>query len=204
MLQEVDDMASVVIREPPFISFTDGRRYEESVDDYLEHRHPREHVPDRGARGVKRSARRHPGRGVGGGCPPVPPAPERHEHVDPGHAVVERGEGSGSGQPIGDPFDSPNLDMPSFSLGLTPASKPLPSGSETSQMPSAPDLGFASFQSPHSTAYGFFGFWAPPPLGIASSSDEEEREDDMDGVQHLGFGHRIGKKNVRFTPFDWP
>ncbi|KAI5657604.1 hypothetical protein M9H77_26397 [Catharanthus roseus] len=48
----------------------------------LSRRHPREHVPDRGARGVKRGARRHPGRGVRGGRPPVPPAPERHEHVD--------------------------------------------------------------------------------------------------------------------------
>ncbi|KAI5647889.1 hypothetical protein M9H77_33894 [Catharanthus roseus] len=92
----------------------------------------------------------------------------------------------------------------------------LPSGSGTSQMPPAPGLGFASFQSPHSTSYGFFEFKASPPPGTAgssmphqpilqaSSSDEEEREDDMDGVQHLGFGHRIGKKTVWFTPSDWP
>ncbi|KAI5672241.1 hypothetical protein M9H77_12605 [Catharanthus roseus] len=61
-----------------------------------------------------------------------------------------------------------------------------------------------------------FGFRTPPPPGTsgsftlyqpiseASSSDEEEREEDMDGVQHFGFGHRVGKKNVRFTPSDWP
>ncbi|KAI5675609.1 hypothetical protein M9H77_06559 [Catharanthus roseus] len=111
-------------------------------------RRPREHVLDRGARGVKRGARRHP----------VPPALQRHEHVNLGPTVVKRGEGSGSGQPYGDPFDSPNLYMPSFSLGLTPASQPHPSGSGTSQMPSAPSLGFASFQSPHSTSYRFLGF----------------------------------------------
>ncbi|KAI5658224.1 hypothetical protein M9H77_27017 [Catharanthus roseus] len=139
-----------------------------------------------------------------------------HKHVDLGHAVVERGEGSGSGQPFGDPFGSPNLDMPSFSLGLTPASQSLPSGSGTSQMPPALGLGFASFQSPHSAPYGFSEFRVPPPpstavsstphqpISQASSSDEEEREDDMDGVQHLGFGHRVGKKTVRFTPSDWP
>ncbi|KAI5654666.1 hypothetical protein M9H77_31853 [Catharanthus roseus] len=179
-------------------------------------RRPREHVPDQGARGVKRGARRHPGLGARGGRPPVPPAPERNEHVDPGHAVVERGEESSSSQPIDDPVDSPNLGMPSFSLGLTPTSQPLPIGFGMSQIPPAPGLGFASFQSPHSTAYEFSGFQAPPPPGTASSStphqpisqasssDKEERDDDMDGVHHLGVGHRVGKKTVRFTPSDWP
>ncbi|KAI5671836.1 hypothetical protein M9H77_12200 [Catharanthus roseus] len=106
--------------------------------------------------------------------------------------------------------------MPSYSLGLMPASQSLPSGSGPSQMPPAPGLGFASFQSPYSSAYGFSGFRAAPPPGTAgsstphqlisqaSSSDEEEGPDDMDGVQALGFGHRVGKKTVRFTPSDWP
>ncbi|KAI5677603.1 hypothetical protein M9H77_08553 [Catharanthus roseus] len=53
-------------------------------------RRPQEYVPDRGARGVKMGARRHPGRGAG--------APQRQEHVDPGPAVVEKGEGSASSQ----------------------------------------------------------------------------------------------------------
>ncbi|KAI5673768.1 hypothetical protein M9H77_14132 [Catharanthus roseus] len=69
--------------------------------------------------------------------------------------------------------------------------------------PLPPGLGFASFQALHSTSYGFSGFWAPAPPGTASSStphqpisqvsssDEEERADDMDGVQYYGFGHRI-------------
>ncbi|KAI5673900.1 hypothetical protein M9H77_14264 [Catharanthus roseus] len=80
-------------------------------------RHPQEHVPDWGALGVKRGARRQPGRGAGDGRPPVPPF---HRHVEmersEGSGQVERGEGSGGGHPLVDPFDSPNLDMPSFSL----------------------------------------------------------------------------------------
>ncbi|KAI5669566.1 hypothetical protein M9H77_19419 [Catharanthus roseus] len=203
-MMEVDDMVLVVIREPPsspsnMVVTISSRR---SLCSRLV-AVPGSTYPDRGARGVKKDAQRHPGRVAGGGHPLVPPVPERHEHVDPSHAVVEKGEGSGSGQLIGDPFDSLNLDVPSFSLGLTPASQSLPSGSGTSLMPPAPDLGFASFQSPHSTSCGFSGFRAPPPPGTAgsttphqpisqaSSSDEEEREDDIDGVQHLGFGHRV-------------
>ncbi|KAI5678454.1 hypothetical protein M9H77_09404 [Catharanthus roseus] len=216
-LPEVDDMASVVIQESPSspsqmalfakkvqmiiprcmgsIGGTSG--FTPSQHD-IQQTFP--HVLDRGARGVKRGARRHPGREAGGRCPPVPPAPERPEHVDPDHAVVERGERSSSDQPFRDPFDSPNLDMPSFCLGLTPASQSLPSGSGTPQMPPAPGLGFASFQSPHFAPYGFFRFRAHPPPGTvgssmsnqpisqASSSGEEEREDDIDGVQHLASG----------------
>ncbi|KAI5661271.1 hypothetical protein M9H77_20594 [Catharanthus roseus] len=227
-LPEVDDMTSVVIREPPSSPSqmtvvmkkvqTIIRRYMVSIGGtlgctpsqhdiqqmfpvQLSRRRPWEHVLDRGARGVKRGARRHPGHGVGGGRPSIPPAPVRLEHVNPGHAVVERGEGSGSGQLTGDPFGSPNLDMPSFSLDLTSASQSLPSGSGTSQMPPAGGLGFASFQSPHSTAYRFSGFRAPPPLGTASSStphwpisqasssEENERQEDMDGVQRLCSSH---------------
>ncbi|KAI5640852.1 hypothetical protein M9H77_00233 [Catharanthus roseus] len=127
-------------------------------------------MPDRGARGVKRGTHRQPGRGAGGGRLPVPPVPHRHEHVDPEHVEVERGEGSGGGQPTVDPFDSPNLDIPSFSLGLTPASQSLPSRSGTSQTSPHLGLGFASFQAPHSTSFGFFGFCAPPHSGTVGSS----------------------------------
>ncbi|KAI5683034.1 hypothetical protein M9H77_04262 [Catharanthus roseus] len=195
-MMEVDDMGSVVIQEPPSSPSqmavfakkvqTIIRRCMVSIGGTLEctpsqhdnqHtflvqlscRRRREHVPDRGSRRVKRGARRHPGHGVGGGRPRVPPAPERHKYVDPGHVVVERGEGSGR---------------------------------------------FASFQSPHSISYGFFGFQALPPpstagsstphqpISQASSFDEEDRENDMDVVQYFGFGHRVGKKTVRFTPSD--
>ncbi|KAI5663620.1 hypothetical protein M9H77_22943 [Catharanthus roseus] len=197
-MMEVDDMASVIFSVQP------------------SRRRPREHVPEWGTRGVKRGVRRQPGRGAGGGRPPVLPFPQRHEHVDPGHVEVERGEGSGGGQSTVDLFDSLNLDIPSFSLGLTPASQSLPSGSGTLQTPPPLGLRFASFQAPHSTSFGFFGFRAPPPSGTAGSStshkpisqassfDEEERVDDIDGVQHYGFGHRIGKKTTRFTPSHWP
>ncbi|KAI5666787.1 hypothetical protein M9H77_16640 [Catharanthus roseus] len=145
-------------------------------------RRPREHVPDQGALGVKRGARRHPGRGAGAGRLLVPPAPQRQEHVDPGPAMVERGEGSGSGQQYVDPFDSPHLDMPFYSLGLTPDPQSLPSGFGTSQMPPTPT-----------------GSWTPQQLiSQASSSNKEEGQD------ALYRGHRVGKKTVRLTPFDWP
>ncbi|KAI5674055.1 hypothetical protein M9H77_14419 [Catharanthus roseus] len=100
-MMEVDDMASVAIWEPPS-SPSQMAVVMKKVQTIIRQcmrsrRHPREHVPDRGVRGVKRGARRHPGRGAGGGRPPVPPAPQRHEHFDPGPAVVEKGEGFGSG-----------------------------------------------------------------------------------------------------------
>ncbi|KAI5672819.1 hypothetical protein M9H77_13183 [Catharanthus roseus] len=139
MLQEVNDVASVVIREPPS-SPSQIALFAKKVQMIIwkcmpSGRRAQEHVPDRGAHGVNRGARRHPERGAGGGRPPIPP--ERHEHVDPNHVDVEKGKGSGSGQPH------------------------------------------------------------------ASSSDEEERADDMDGLQRYEFGHRVGKKTTRFTPSDW-
>ncbi|KAI5673607.1 hypothetical protein M9H77_13971 [Catharanthus roseus] len=95
------------------------------------------------------------------------------------------------------------------------AKKSLPGGSETLRGPPPPGLGFALIQSPHHTSLGFSSFHVPPPPGIAgsstphqpmshaSSSEEEERKNDTDNVQHLGFGHRVGKKTTRFTPSDW-
>ncbi|KAI5682998.1 hypothetical protein M9H77_04226 [Catharanthus roseus] len=110
-MMELDDMASVAIREPPsspsqmvavmkkvqtiiqrcMVSIGGTLGCTPSQHDIQEtflvqpsRRRPLEHVPDRGACGVKRGARRHPGRGAGGGRRPVPPHPQRHEHVDPG------------------------------------------------------------------------------------------------------------------------
>ncbi|KAI5683591.1 hypothetical protein M9H77_04819 [Catharanthus roseus] len=100
--------------------------------------------------------------------------------------------------------------MPSYSLGLTQDSQSLLGGSGTSQMPPAPDLGFAAFQSPHSSAYRFSGFRAPPPPGTASTSTSHQpisqasSSDEEEGQDALGFGHRVGKKIVQFTPSDWP
>ncbi|KAI5672407.1 hypothetical protein M9H77_12771 [Catharanthus roseus] len=87
--------------------------------------------------------------------------------------------------------------MSSYSLVLTPDPQSLPSGSETSQMPPAPSSGFAAFQSPHPSAYGFT-VRAPPPPGTAgsstphqpisqaSSSDEEEGQDTLSRSIMLG------------------
>ncbi|KAI5649702.1 hypothetical protein M9H77_35707 [Catharanthus roseus] len=110
---------------------------------------------------VQTIIRRQPSRGAGGGRPPVPPIPGRSDHADPGH--VERGEGSGGGHPPVNPFDSPNLDIPSFSLGLSQPSQLLPSGSGTLRAPPPPDLEFAPFQSPAGTSLRFSLFRAPPP-----------------------------------------
>ncbi|KAI5678762.1 hypothetical protein M9H77_09712 [Catharanthus roseus] len=157
-------------------------------------RRPREYVPDRGTRRVKRGARRYTGREAGAGRPPVPPAPQRQEYVDPHPAVVERGEGSGGGQHYVDPFDSPHLDMPSSSLGLI-----------------SPYSGFTAFQSPHPSVYGFGRFRAPPPPGTADAStphqpiSQASSSDEEEGQDALGRGHRgkhsrkkKSKKNFKF------
>ncbi|KAI5655428.1 hypothetical protein M9H77_32615 [Catharanthus roseus] len=171
-------------------------------------------------RRLKRGARRLLGHGARGGRPPLPPFLGRHKHADPGHEV-ERGEGSGRRGHVGashpiDPFNSPDLYRPSFSLSLTLPSQSLPGGSETLHAPSPPGLGFAPFKSPHHTSLGFLSFHAPltpdttdsstshQPISHASSSDEEERTDDTTHVQHLGFGYRVGKKITRFKLSDWP
>ncbi|KAI5683214.1 hypothetical protein M9H77_04442 [Catharanthus roseus] len=74
-MMEVDDMASVAIREPPS-SPSHMAAVMKKVQTIIRRcmvsngpscRRPREHVLDRGARGVKRGARRHPGHGAGGG-----------------------------------------------------------------------------------------------------------------------------------------
>ncbi|KAI5672784.1 hypothetical protein M9H77_13148 [Catharanthus roseus] len=175
-----------------YISVTDGCVCEESAGDHSEtfpvqplRRRPWEHVLDQGARGVKRGARRQPSRGAGGERPPVPPFSGHFEiERGEGSGQVERGEGSGGGHPPVDPFDSLNLDMPSFSWGLTQPSQSFPGGSVTLRVPLPP----AGSSTPHQ------------PILQTSSSDDEERAGDMDDVQRLGFEHRVGKKTTRFTP----
>ncbi|KAI5677347.1 hypothetical protein M9H77_08297 [Catharanthus roseus] len=230
--QEVDDMASRVIQKPPS-SPSQIANFAKKVQTIIRRcivsiapsrRHPREPVPDRGARGVKRRARRVPGGGARGGRPPAPPDIGRG-HADPSRGG-EMGEGSG-GRGLGDlgssyqvePFDSLDLGMPSFSLGLTLPTQSYP---PASYMPPPPGLGFSSFQSPHPPGIGSFSFQAPlapctgsssfqappPPYMVASSSDSDEDYDEPTDVvtppQQLGFGHRVGKKTTRFTPFDSP
>ncbi|KAI5653813.1 hypothetical protein M9H77_31000 [Catharanthus roseus] len=200
---EVDDMATEVIQGPPS-SPTQEASFAKKVQTIIlrfqpSRRHPQEHISNRGAHKVKREASRLPGRGA------------RHGHTDLGHEVEHVGASH-----LVDPFDSSDLDIPSFSLGLTPPSQSLPGGSGTLRASPPPGLGFTLFQSPYHTFLGFSSFRAPPPPGTAGSStphqhishsslsDEEERTNDTTHVQHLGFEHRIGKKTTRFTPSDWP
>ncbi|KAI5659564.1 hypothetical protein M9H77_28357 [Catharanthus roseus] len=197
--QEVDDMASVVIQEPTSSPSqmaifakkvqTIIRRCIVSIGGTLgctpsQHdiqqifpvqpscRCPREPVPDRGARGVKRGARGLHGGGARGGRPPAPLDLCRR-HADPGRGG-EMGEGSG-GRGLGDlgssyqveSLDSPDLYMPSFSLGLT---QPTQSHPPTSYVPPPPGLAFSSFQSPHPPGNGSSSFQAPLAQQIVSSS----------------------------------
>ncbi|KAI5649680.1 hypothetical protein M9H77_35685 [Catharanthus roseus] len=190
MLQEVDDIVSVVIQEPsssPSYMAIFAKKVQTIIRRCISKRW----------------------------MPPVPPFPSRPRYADPGHVEmergegsrqVERGEGSGGGHPLVDPFDNPNLDIPSFSLGLTQPFQSLPGGSGTLRAPPLPGLGFSLFQSPAGTSLRFSSFCAPPPpstvgsstphqpISQASSSDDEEQTDDTDDVQCHGFGHRVGKK----------
>ncbi|KAI5653926.1 hypothetical protein M9H77_31113 [Catharanthus roseus] len=196
MLQEVDDMASVVIREPPSsLSQIAAHDIQTTFPVQPSRRCPREHVPDRGARGVKRGARRHPGQGVG-----------RNMSTPTQQWLRGVRDLVGGGRHV----DSPHLDMPSYSLGLAPDPESLPSGFGTSQMPSSPSSGFTQFQSLHPSACGFGRLRAPPPPCTAGASTPHQPisqaywSDEEEGQDVLGLGHRVGKKTVRFTPSDWP
>ncbi|KAI5678836.1 hypothetical protein M9H77_09786 [Catharanthus roseus] len=144
---------------------------------------PREHVLDRGARGVKRGTRRQPSRGAGRGRPPVPPFPDRPQTCGPwthrdreSHFQVDQG------------YCVP----PPPGLGFAPF-----------QSPANTSIGFSSFRAP--PPFDAAGSFTPhQPISHASSSDDEERTDDTVDVQHLGFGHRIGNKTTRFTSSDCP
>ncbi|KAI5661433.1 hypothetical protein M9H77_20756 [Catharanthus roseus] len=122
--QEVDDMASVVIHEPPS-SPSQMVVFAKKVQTIIQR------------------------------C--MVSISSRHEHADLGYEV-ERGEGSGGGHPPINPFDSLNLDIPSFSLGLTPPSQSFPSGFGTLRASPPPGLGFAPFYSPHHISLGFHCF----------------------------------------------
>ncbi|KAI5673221.1 hypothetical protein M9H77_13585 [Catharanthus roseus] len=145
---------------------------------------------------------------------------------DPGRGG-ERGErsgGRGHGDlgsfNHGDPFDCLDLDMSSFSFGLTPLTQSHLGGLGISYAPPPPGVGFSSFQT---TPPGTVGtsFQAPPSPGTvmgssiphmlisyASLSGSDEYDDELTGdvtpAQQLGFGHRVGKKTTRSTLSDWP
>ncbi|KAI5654986.1 hypothetical protein M9H77_32173 [Catharanthus roseus] len=174
-VEEVDDMATRML-EGPLSSLTQFVSFAKKVQTIICRCMS---VLERGARGIKRGPCRLPGGKACGGHVPTPPHLGVREHADPRHGG-ERGEGFGGrgcgdlgSYDHGDPFDSPELDFPTFSLGLTLIAQPHLGGSGTS--------------------------YAPPPLGIVSSSyqtppppvvDEHELTDDVTPAQQLGFGHR--------------
>ncbi|KAI5664408.1 hypothetical protein M9H77_23731 [Catharanthus roseus] len=168
-MMEVEDMASVVVQEPPSSLSQMAvvmKKVQTIIRSTISNRRSLYSRRDAVFRSTYRTEVLVELRGVLGDILGV------EQEVDALlYLLLQKGTNmSTRGQPTVDPFDSPNLDMPSFSLGLTPASQSLPSGSGTSQLPPAPALGFASFQSPHSISYGFSGFRAPPHPGTSGSS----------------------------------
>ncbi|KAI5678278.1 hypothetical protein M9H77_09228 [Catharanthus roseus] len=115
-----------------------------------------------------------------------------------------------------DPFDNPNLNAPTLSLGLKPLAQSHLSGTGTSYVPH-PSTGGTSYAPPPPDTVGC-SFDVPPPpsttglsvlhmlISRASSFDLDEHADEpTDNVtptQQLGFGYRIGKKTTRFMPSD--
>ncbi|KAI5640045.1 hypothetical protein M9H77_00084 [Catharanthus roseus] len=219
---EMDDMSTGVTQGPPssltqIVSFT--KKVQSIIRTCIVL--SVEPVPDHGTRGVKKGARRLPGGGARGGHALAPPHPGRRGYADPRRGG-ERGQGSGrrecgdlGSSDHGDPFDSPDLDMPSFSLG----------GLGTSYASPTPSFGFSSFRSPPPPSLGFSSFQAPPSPGTVSSCrhvllrarlvhlhrtsssdshEDDEQTYDMTSALQLGFGHYVGKKTTRFTPSDWP
>ncbi|KAI5667561.1 hypothetical protein M9H77_17414 [Catharanthus roseus] len=211
-LKEIDDMAKGVIQEP-LSSATQIASFAKKVQIIIRsHRVAGARKPYRSVVLVelRGGARRLPG-GARGGRPLSLLIWVDDEIRIPN--VGERGEGSGgrghrdlgSFDHIG-PFDSPDLDMQSLSLGLTQPALSHPGGLGTSYVPHV--LGFSSFRSPHPPGLGFSSFQAPPHLGTVSSSFQAPppsiRMDDATLAQQLRFGHRVRKKTTRFMPSDWP
>ncbi|KAI5682092.1 hypothetical protein M9H77_03320 [Catharanthus roseus] len=196
-MMEVDDMASRVIQEPlsspsQIASFakkvqtiirmcmvsiggtlgctTSQHNIQQTFLVQPSRRRPQEPVPDRGARGVKRGARRLPGGGARGGRSLAPPDLGRG-HINPGRGG-EMGEAYG-GRELRDlgssyqvePFDSLDLGMPSFTLGLMPPTQ------------SHPPISYApppSYAVGSSTQY--------MPISTTSSSDSDEHDDETTDV----------------------
>ncbi|KAI5682764.1 hypothetical protein M9H77_03992 [Catharanthus roseus] len=213
MLREVDDMATGVLERAPssptqYASF--AKKVQTIILQSSRHR-PHEPVPECGACGVKRDGRRLPGGRARGGRTLAPPHLGRRGHADLG-CKGERGGGSG-GRGCGDveydvpsnSFDSPDLDILTFSLGLTPPAQLHPSGSGTSTF-APPSTRGRSYAPPPPGAVGC-SLHAPSPLGTAGSSvphmlisyvfssdldeHDDEQTDDVTLAQRLGFGHHV-------------
>ncbi|KAI5650603.1 hypothetical protein M9H77_36608 [Catharanthus roseus] len=96
-MMEVDDMASMVIQEPPIDPsqmavfakkvLTIIRRCMVSIGGTLSYTLSQHDIQQTfPVQPLRRRPREHPGRGAGSGRPPVPSFLDGHEHVDPGHA----------------------------------------------------------------------------------------------------------------------
>ncbi|KAI5658375.1 hypothetical protein M9H77_27168 [Catharanthus roseus] len=203
MLQEVDDMPTWVLKGPP-LSLTQYASIMSKVQtiicrcmvsiggtlDYIPSQHyiqqifvlqplrhcPQEPVLEHSAHGVKRGDRQLPG---------------GRDRVDPGHGG-ESGGGSGGrryGDPGSyvppDPFDNPDLDASSFSLGLTSFAPSHPSGTGTLYVPPDPfDSSDIDYIQPPPSKGGMsyaplppsvveLSFDAPPSPSTTVSTDED-------------------------------
>ncbi|KAI5677024.1 hypothetical protein M9H77_07974 [Catharanthus roseus] len=175
-------------------------------------RRPWEPVLERDARGVKRSAV---------DCLVVGPMEDLSLYIRVGEDMqtqdmeerkvddLEDGDMEIQGFDVpGDPFDSPDLDAPTFSLGLMPLAQSHPSGSGTSYVP--PRVQEIHHMHIYLRCAIGCSFEAPPllsttdssvphmPISCASSSNSDEHDDeptnDVIPAQQLGFGHRIDSR----------
>ncbi|KAI5659144.1 hypothetical protein M9H77_27937 [Catharanthus roseus] len=108
----------------------------------------------------------------------------------------------------GDPFDSPELDFSTFSLGLTPLCSHIQVDRTDHTRPSLGIVGY-SFQAsspPKGTVSS--SFQAFPLLGAADEHNDEQK-DYMTPAQQLWFGHHVGfisrlqEKRVVLISLDW-
>ncbi|KAI5678496.1 hypothetical protein M9H77_09446 [Catharanthus roseus] len=240
MLHEIDDMATGILICRCMVSIGGTLDYAPSQHDiqqtFLVQATcclPQKTVPDRGAHEVKRAACRLPGGGARGGCALAPPHPVGQGHANP-ECGGERGEGSrGRGRGgLGpydhdDSFDSSYLDIPTFSLGLTPPTQSHPGGLCTSYAPPISGTVGSSIQAPPHLSLGIFFIsrhllWAQWVLHFrhlllreAADEHDDERTDDVKRAHQLGLvimlvirllGSRllIGPKNPSFYVFRNP
>ncbi|KAI5678144.1 hypothetical protein M9H77_09094 [Catharanthus roseus] len=177
MLQKVDDMIIGVLEGPPSspTQYTSVMRKVQNIIRQcmvsISGIRPQEPVPECGARRVKRGAHRLPGGRA---------REERERERGRGYGRQRYGD-PGSYVPL-DPFDNPDLDASTFSLGLMPIAPSHPSGADTSYVPLDPfDSLDADYVQPPPSAGGTsyaplppstlgLSFDAPPPPGTVGSS----------------------------------
>ncbi|KAI5662175.1 hypothetical protein M9H77_21498 [Catharanthus roseus] len=158
MLQEVDDMQTIIRRCMVFIGGTLGctpsqHDIQTTFPVQPSCRHPREHVPDQGASGVKRGARRHPGRGAD--------MPSHSLGLTPDLESLPSGSGT-SQMPLAP------------SSGFTAFQSPHPSTYGIGRFRAPPPPGTTGASTPHQL------------ISQVSSSDEEEGQDALSRRHRVG------------------